>query len=140
MQNCTNYVNSAKQKHKNCMKRIAHDGFLQQIIFSKNAKFCKKFVQYERKFSSAGIYTVMNESSTLYRSIKYWERGNPTGHEPLRYADTSLPDLLGRPKLYHAVRASAIQQTNLLYKVNNFFKTIGFQSKFCCIFFFEIVA
>ena len=54
---------------------------------------------------------------TLSVVCVWWGREPPDAMS-LCYADTSLPDLQGRPSLRHAVRASAIQ--------NSFFKTIGF--------------
>ena len=52
------------------------------------------------------------------------------------YADTSLPDLLGRPSLHYADRASAMQWTSL-HHAEQLFKNLGYNVKNVIFFFWH---
>ena len=66
-------------------------------------------------------------------------REETPGRQCLRYADTSLSDLLGRPSLYYADQSSDMQQTSL-HHTAQIFLNLGFYVLWKILTFFDVVA
>ena len=74
-------------------------------------------VAYGRLPSTAPLSVFLELASSMHY-LEVGREGTPRRYVSLRYTVPSLPDLLGRPSLRHAIRSSAIQ--------NNFHKTLDF--------------
>ena len=75
-------------------------------------------VAYGRLPSPAPLSGFLEKASISMHYPGVGRKGTPRRYVSLRYTVPSLPDLLGRPSLRHAIRSSAIQ--------NNFHKTLDF--------------